>query len=158
MIHCEYRHPWDSLFEFLGVGTAEDHNIHHLLFKFNYGHFFMWWDWLLGTYKAPHTVKKFRSFVEWQEAYLKSGAASNNAEFLARKKELEEAMAAAAADEQRRRRRIELTKDLCVPYCNKHCIKCLMTNWQSSGGLCIKDEFEAQELGECGMGQLHTSR
>jgi sterol desaturase/sphingolipid hydroxylase (fatty acid hydroxylase superfamily) len=23
LIHCEYRHPWDSLFEMLGVGTAE---------------------------------------------------------------------------------------------------------------------------------------
>jgi hypothetical protein len=64
MIHCEYRHPWDTLFEWLGIGTAEDHNIHHLLFKYNYGHFFMWWDWMLGTYKAPHTVKQFRSFVE----------------------------------------------------------------------------------------------
>mgnify|MGYP000385063190 CR=1 FL=1 len=54
-----------------GIGTAEDHNIHHLLFKFNYGHFFMWWDWALGTYRAPHTIKKFRSFYEFQEALLK---------------------------------------------------------------------------------------
>jgi sterol desaturase/sphingolipid hydroxylase (fatty acid hydroxylase superfamily) len=69
MIHCEYRHPWDTLFEWLGIGTAEDHNIHHLLFKYNYGHFFMWWDWLLGTYKAPHTVKQFRSFVELAAAH-----------------------------------------------------------------------------------------
>jgi sterol desaturase/sphingolipid hydroxylase (fatty acid hydroxylase superfamily) len=23
MIHCEYRHPWDTLFEMLGIGTAE---------------------------------------------------------------------------------------------------------------------------------------
>lgn len=69
MIHCEFRHPWDSLFEWLGIGTAEDHNIHHLLFKYNYGHFFMWWDWLLGTYKAPHTVKQFRSHAELAAAH-----------------------------------------------------------------------------------------
>ena len=73
MIHCEYRHPWDAVFEVLGIGTAEDHNIHHLLFKYNYGHFFMWWDWMLGTYRAPSTVKKFRSWVEFQHALVESG-------------------------------------------------------------------------------------
>ena len=90
LIHCEYRHPWDALCETLGVGTAEDHNIHHLLFKFNYGHFFMWWDWALGTYRAPHTIKKFRSFFEFQEALLREhGDAAVDAEYLERKHEWE---------------------------------------------------------------------
>lgn len=83
---------WDSLFEFIGVGTAEDHNIHHLLFKFNYGHFFMWWDWMLGTYKAPHTVKKFRSFFEFQESLLAANGgdlSKIDPEYVERKREWE---------------------------------------------------------------------
>jgi len=61
LIHCEYRHPWDPLFELVGIGTAEDHNIHHLTLKYNYGHFFMWTDWLIGTYQSPSKVKELRS-------------------------------------------------------------------------------------------------
>ena len=56
LIHCEFVHPWDRLFRLLGIGTAWDHNIHHALFKYNYGHFFMYWDMLYGTYKDPYTA------------------------------------------------------------------------------------------------------
>lgn len=61
LIHCEFPHPWDPLLDRLGVGTAEDHNVHHFLWKFNYGHFFQYYDRLFGTYRAPNTVKGFRS-------------------------------------------------------------------------------------------------
>eukprot|EP01125_Pyxidicula_operculata_P009479 TRINITY_DN3120_c0_g1_i3.p1 TRINITY_DN3120_c0_g1~~TRINITY_DN3120_c0_g1_i3.p1 ORF type:complete len:178 (-),score=12.32 TRINITY_DN3120_c0_g1_i3:268-801(-) len=63
LIHCEYPHPWDPLLGLLGIGTAEHHNIHHLLFKYNYGHFFMWWDMLYGTYKSPSSVKQFNCYT-----------------------------------------------------------------------------------------------
>lgn len=69
LIHSEYAHPWDGVFEAIGVGTAEDHNIHHLLFKYNYGHFFMWWDWIFGTYRAPSTVKQFRCYQDFIKAH-----------------------------------------------------------------------------------------
>jgi len=60
LIHCEFSHPWDYLFYYIGVGTAWDHNVHHALFIYNYGHFFMYWDWLWGTYKNPSTCEALR--------------------------------------------------------------------------------------------------
>lgn len=69
LIHCEFRHPWDTLFERIGFGTAEDHNIHHLHFKYNYGHFFMWYDWMYGTYRSPDTVKQFNSYQDFIAAH-----------------------------------------------------------------------------------------
>lgn len=59
LIHSEYPHPWDPLFRKLGFGTAADHHVHHKLFKYNYGHLFMYWDMAAGTYKDPSTVKYF---------------------------------------------------------------------------------------------------
>ncbi|EGD79660.1 hypothetical protein PTSG_10510 [Salpingoeca rosetta] len=59
LIHSEFPNPWDHYVSYLGIGTAADHHVHHRLFKFNYGHLFMWWDRLLGTYKSPHDVKQF---------------------------------------------------------------------------------------------------
>jgi sterol desaturase/sphingolipid hydroxylase (fatty acid hydroxylase superfamily) len=53
MIHSEYAFPWDGLFRFLGLGTPGDHHVHHKFFKFNYGHLFMWFDQLFGSYKGP---------------------------------------------------------------------------------------------------------
>ena len=41
LIHAEYVHPWDSLFQALGLGTAADHHVHHKLFVSNFGHLFM---------------------------------------------------------------------------------------------------------------------
>jgi len=32
----------DRYVRWLGVGTAADHHVHHKLFKYNYGHLFMW--------------------------------------------------------------------------------------------------------------------
>jgi len=53
LIHSEYAHPWDLLFRKLGFGTAADHHVHHRLFVFNYGHLFMYWDRIFGTYRDP---------------------------------------------------------------------------------------------------------
>eukprot|EP00446_Apocalathium_sp_SHHI-4_P030280 CAMPEP_0177246900 /NCGR_PEP_ID=MMETSP0367-20130122/51265_1 /TAXON_ID=447022 ORGANISM="Scrippsiella hangoei-like, Strain SHHI-4" /NCGR_SAMPLE_ID=MMETSP0367 /ASSEMBLY_ACC=CAM_ASM_000362 /LENGTH=342 /DNA_ID=CAMNT_0018698969 /DNA_START=43 /DNA_END=1071 /DNA_ORIENTATION=+ len=53
LIHSEFAHPWDPVFRRLGFGTAADHHVHHRLFVFNYGHLFMYWDRVLGTYKSP---------------------------------------------------------------------------------------------------------
>ena len=52
----------------------------------------MWWDWLLGTYRAPHTIKKFRSFFEFQEALLreKGDQAEIDPEYLERKEQWEQ--------------------------------------------------------------------
>jgi sterol desaturase/sphingolipid hydroxylase (fatty acid hydroxylase superfamily) len=58
LIHSEFRHPWDDVFEFIGIGTAEDHNVHHAILSHNFGHFFMWWDQLFGTFKSPLEVRQ----------------------------------------------------------------------------------------------------
>lgn len=50
LIHSEYEHPWDWFFTKLGIGTPADHHQHHKLFNKNYGHIFMYWDKILGTY------------------------------------------------------------------------------------------------------------
>ena len=54
LIHSEYVLPWDGVFRKLGLGTSGDHHVHHKFFKFNYGHLFMWWDQLGGTYRDPN--------------------------------------------------------------------------------------------------------
>ena len=59
MIHAEYSHPWDGLFRKLGFGTSADHHVHHKLFNYNYGHTFMYWDRMFGTYRDPATVTEF---------------------------------------------------------------------------------------------------
>lgn len=53
LIHSEFAHPWDPVFRKLGFGTAADHHVHHRLFVFNYGHLFMYWDRVMGTYRDP---------------------------------------------------------------------------------------------------------
>jgi len=68
LIHAEYCHPWDRVFRLIGVGTAADHHVHHKLFVFNYGHTFMYWDRLFGTYKRPEDVRTFRWRVEADKA------------------------------------------------------------------------------------------
>lgn len=55
LIHSEYAFPWDPLFRKLGLGTPGDHHVHHAFFKYNYGHLFMWWDQLAGSYQDPKT-------------------------------------------------------------------------------------------------------
>ena len=67
LIHCEFPHPWDPLLKLFGIGTAEDHNVHHAYFTLNYGHFVMWWDWLGGTYRSGSTMSKMRSCPPKQE-------------------------------------------------------------------------------------------
>lgn len=63
LIHAEYSHPWDPLFRKLGFGTAGDHHVHHKVFVKNYGHLFTYWDRMLGTYKSPLDVDKFRKDI-----------------------------------------------------------------------------------------------
>jgi sterol desaturase/sphingolipid hydroxylase (fatty acid hydroxylase superfamily) len=53
LIHSEYVFPWDGIFRKLGLGTPGDHHVHHKVFKYNYGHLFMWFDQLGGTYRDP---------------------------------------------------------------------------------------------------------
>ena len=53
MIHSEYAFPWDVLFRTLGLGTPGDHHVHHKFFRYNYGHLFLWFDQLCGTYRNP---------------------------------------------------------------------------------------------------------
>ena len=65
MIHSEYCFPWDPFFRQLGFGTPADHHVHHKIFKYNYGHLFMWFDRLGGTYKDPRKLapRLFRPHV-----------------------------------------------------------------------------------------------
>ena len=53
LIHSEYVFPWDGIFRRIGFGTPADHHVHHKFFKYNYGHLFMWFDQMAGTYKDP---------------------------------------------------------------------------------------------------------
>jgi len=53
LIHSEYTFPWDQLFHHLGFGTPADHHVHHAFFKYNYGHLFIWFDRIWGTYRHP---------------------------------------------------------------------------------------------------------
>lgn len=59
LIHAEYSHPWEAAFRAIGFGTAGDHHVHHKLFTSNYGHLFMYWDYIFGTYKNPRLVQAF---------------------------------------------------------------------------------------------------
>lgn len=65
LIHAEYVFPWDGVFRRLGFGTPGDHHVHHKFFKYNYGHLFMWFDQLCGTYRDPKefTEKAFNANV-----------------------------------------------------------------------------------------------
>lgn len=46
-------HPWDPAFRAIGLGTPSDHRAHHRCSLCNYGHLFVWWDVLAGTYRPP---------------------------------------------------------------------------------------------------------
>lgn len=63
LIHSEYHHPWDTLFTAIGFGTPADHHVHHAKFSYNFGHLFMYWDMLGGTYKNPRLVEDFNDWV-----------------------------------------------------------------------------------------------
>lgn len=53
LIHSEVSFPWDKGFRRLGLGTPGDHHVHHKVFKYNYGHLFLWFDFIGGTYRDP---------------------------------------------------------------------------------------------------------
>ena len=56
LIHSEVTFPWEPMFRRFGLGTAADHHVHHKFFKYNFGHLFMWFDWIAGTYRNPKDV------------------------------------------------------------------------------------------------------
>ena len=57
LIHSEIVFPWEPrLFRSLGLGTSADHHVHHKFFKYNFGHLFMWFDMIVGTYRNPREV------------------------------------------------------------------------------------------------------
>lgn len=55
IIHCEYDFPWDGPCRKFGFGTPREHRAHHKHLKYNYGHLFMFWDYLFGT---MHEISK----------------------------------------------------------------------------------------------------
>mmetsp|Transcript_19355 Transcript_19355/g.33214 ORF Transcript_19355/g.33214 Transcript_19355/m.33214 type:complete len:401 (-) Transcript_19355:168-1370(-) len=65
LIHSEVIFPWERMFRRLGLGTCADHHVHHKFFKYNFGHLFMWADWVCGTYRSPREVwgKEFNEGV-----------------------------------------------------------------------------------------------
>lgn len=63
LIHSEYVHAWDDVFRLIGFGTAADHHVHHKLFKYNFGHLFMYWDILTNQYRDPRDVSVFNKNV-----------------------------------------------------------------------------------------------
>ena len=60
VLHLEYVFPWDFSFRALGFGSAGDY---HELFVYNYGHLFLWFDQILGTYRRTiqYAPKTFNS-------------------------------------------------------------------------------------------------
>lgn len=54
LIHSREKHNWEDIFRYIGIGTSIDHQIHHKYLKYNYGHVFMYWDYLFDTYKSRH--------------------------------------------------------------------------------------------------------
>eukprot|EP00985_Skeletonema_marinoi_P023470 scaffold15698_cov154-Skeletonema_marinoi.AAC.6 len=65
LIHSEVAFPWEGVFRKFGLGTSADHHVHHKFFKYNFGHLFMWFDMLTGTYRSPSAVwgKEFNDGV-----------------------------------------------------------------------------------------------
>jgi sterol desaturase/sphingolipid hydroxylase (fatty acid hydroxylase superfamily) len=66
LIHSEMTHPWDAAFSMIGFGTAGDHHVHHRCFIYNYGHLFMWWDKMAGTYKSPLVINSFCKDISYR--------------------------------------------------------------------------------------------
>lgn len=76
LIHSEYALPWgiDRVARMVGIGTAHDHNVHHTKVVYNFGHFFMCWDQIFGTYMDPESVTKFRLAKEQVPSSTSSSA------------------------------------------------------------------------------------
>jgi len=43
-----------------GVNGAAHHTIHHTKFNYNYGQYFIFWDYICGTYKDPLTISPYK--------------------------------------------------------------------------------------------------
>jgi sterol desaturase/sphingolipid hydroxylase (fatty acid hydroxylase superfamily) len=57
LIHSDHEFPWEPAFQIIGIGTSSDHQMHHLYFKSNYGHIFMYWDYILGTFRPSRKIQ-----------------------------------------------------------------------------------------------------
>ena len=49
LIHSDKEHAWDRAFQALGLGTPRDHRGHHQKPHGNFGHLFLWFDYVFGT-------------------------------------------------------------------------------------------------------------
>lgn len=58
LIHSEFPHVWDGVFKTLGLGTPGDHHVHHKYFNFNFGHLFMWADFIFGTHRSTESFPR----------------------------------------------------------------------------------------------------
>ncbi|KAI3634180.1 hypothetical protein MIR68_007784 [Amoeboaphelidium protococcarum] len=67
-----------KVFHFLGLNGAAHHSMHHLYFKVNYGQYFVFWDWLCGSFRVPTSeiLDHFKLSESDQEA-KKAGTTSN---------------------------------------------------------------------------------
>jgi len=43
-----------------GVNGAAHHTVHHTKFNYNYGQYFIFWDYICGTYKDPLTISPYK--------------------------------------------------------------------------------------------------
>lgn len=64
LIHSEFHHRWDKLIHGV-IATPADHHVHHRFFNANYGHLFMFWDKIAGTYRDPMVQKGFGKERVW---------------------------------------------------------------------------------------------
>ena len=74
LIHSEWVHPWDGVFEWLGFGTPADHHVHHSIFNKNFGHLFTYWDRLTCQYVDPWSI--FRTNSASQATSTRAAAAA----------------------------------------------------------------------------------
>lgn len=58
IIHSEISHSWDPYFKAWGLGTPEMHHYHHRFFDGNYGHLFVYWDWVGKTSEGYRSEKR----------------------------------------------------------------------------------------------------
>lgn len=58
LLHFDFHHPWDKFFKKIGFGTPSYHHVHHKTYKYNYGHLFIYWDKIFGTYLDSNAIFK----------------------------------------------------------------------------------------------------
>lgn len=56
-------------FDIWGVNGAAHHTMHHEKFNYNYGQYFVFWDWVLGTYKDPYAYAPYNRSPPYKRPY-----------------------------------------------------------------------------------------